>query len=584
MFTLHQLTYNFNDKKKYLPDCEVIIYKDKLKEIEKKISVYKDSALYRDYLRLYIIYENGGLLLDGKFDIVSSIDTLLENDMFLGFKTENTISTELIWAKEKKNKYIKIILDEIEKRFKNSEKENDITDIISKGIGINLRNKINSTVKIAENSYIYSYDYFYPLDYENSGKKFSENTRVIFYDNTKKLSLKKQIKLSAFKKYGSLSVKYIQTLSDILRFRLASKKYIIMQKTAFDKKKKNKVTSNAIEILDNIALNKNEYIIFHNSNWLGVTSATKELFDNLVPIEEIYDNNKAKLLARKINEIGVKQVIFSAFADGWELLAREIKNINSNIKIKVFWHGSHSQVIDTINWRTNVKALNLHREGIIDVFATCKESIVNFYKSQGYRTAFIKNTVRLDNSLKEDIIKNKAKYFSSKDYSKDKIQIGIYSANMAWRKNMFNQIAASSLILNSKICTLPLNFDGQVFSSKLNEEIEGESKGVKREVLLRKMSENDINLYVTFSECAPMLPIESMEVGTLCISGNNHHYFKGTKLEEYLIVDREDDVIEIAKKIRYALDNKDEIFKLYNEWKKDYDIQSKKSVDDFLNM
>ena len=81
-----------------------------------------------------------------------------------------------------------------------------------------------------------------------------------------------------------------------------------------------------------------------------------------------------------------------------------------------------------------------------------------------------------------------------------------------------------------------------------------------------------------------MLPIESMEVGTLCISGNNHHYFKGTKLEEYLIVDREDDVIEIAKKIRYALDNKDEIFKLYNEWKKDYDIQSKKSVDDFLNM
>ena len=143
---------------------------------------------------------------------------------------------------------------------------------------------------------------------------------------------------------------------------------------------------------------------------------------------------------------------------------------------------------------------------------------------------------------------------------------------------------AAQIAATKPICTLPLNFDGQVFSSKLNEEIEGESKGVKREVLLRKMSENDINLYVTFSECAPMLPIESMEVGTLCISGNNHHYFKGTKLEEYLIVDREDDVIEIAEKIRYALDNKDEIFKLYNEWKKDYDIQSKKSVDDFLNM
>ena len=92
------------------------------------------------------------------------------------------------------------------------------------------------------------------------------------------------------------------------------------------------------------------------------------------------------------------------------------------------------------------------------------------------------------------------------------------------------------------------------------------------------------NLYVTFSECAPMLPIESMEVGTICISGNNHHYFKDTELEKYLVVDREDDVIAIKDKIKYALENKEEIFRLYKEWKNNYDLESKKSVEEFLSM
>ena len=91
------------------------------------------------------------------------------------------------------------------------------------------------------------------------------------------------------------------------------------------KKHSNECIINAICTLDKINLKKDDYIIFHNPNWLGVTSATKELFTNLIPIEEIYDKSYSLKLARKINEVGVKQVIFSAFADGWELLAEDIK-------------------------------------------------------------------------------------------------------------------------------------------------------------------------------------------------------------------------------------------------------------------
>ena len=112
----------------------------------------------------------------------------------------------------------------------------------------------------------------------------------------------------------------------------------------------------------------------------------------------------------------------------------------------------------------------------------------------------------------------------------------------------------------------------------------GEYSHLKREDLLVEMSKNDITLYVTFSECAPMLPIESLEVGTICITGNNHHYFDGSKLYDYLVVEREDDVMAIYDKINYALENKEEIFRLYKDWKKENDEKTRKSVENFLRM
>ena len=311
---------------------------------------------------------------------------------------------------------------------------------------------------------------------------------------------------------------------------------------------------------------------------MGVTSATKELFTNLVPLQELNSNSDVDRVVQKILELNPKQIIFSAFADGWEKLARKIREKRPQIKIKSFWHGSHSQVVDEINWRTNTHVINLHKEGVIDVMGTCKESLLNFYLSQGYKAAFLKNTVRLDEELLNEVK-------GAKEANKNKnLKIGLYAAGLDWRKNMYTQMAAASLYDNAIIDSLPLSYESEAFMSKFKIGLEGQRKGVPRKELLKRMSLNDINLYVTFSECAPMLPIESMEVGTLCISGNNHHYFKNTALEEYLIVNREDDVIAIKEKIDYALENKDKIFELYNSWKQNYDQESLDSVQEFLKM
>lgn len=573
-----------NDKyidsiKKYIKDVELnIISGEELQSIKKEIKIDESNDMYNDYLRTYILFKNGGLLLDGSFEIKESLTPFFNNSLFLGYKTENEISTNIMYSKERKNKYLKQVLEFIEEgKFKN------ITEVFSKILNRDLGKTYNSLVRLREDIYIYPYDYFYPLDYEKHGKNISENTKVIFHESLP-LSKFSRIKYGIYKKHGTYALRYLLTLINSIKERLGSKRYINRQsKGKFDNSDEiEESVFNAVSILEEYKKKDLEYVIFHNPRWMGVTSATKELFENLVPLQGTYTSSQVDLIAKKVLQLNIKQVVFSAFEFGFDNLARKIKSMNKDIKIKLFWHSSNSQIngqlVDIMNWKTNLKVINLHREGIIDVFGTCKESLVNFYRSQGFRTAFIQNTVSLDSNLKSRMLDI---HKSSKN---EKIKIGLYAAGMDWRKNMFNQIAGASLIENAVVDSVPLNFEGQVFASKIGLEMTGLSSGVKREELLKRMAGNNINLYVTFSECAPMLPIESMECGTICLTGDNHHYFKNTELEKYLVVSREDDVVAIASKIKFALSNEEKIFKIYNSWKKKYDLESKKSVQAFLDM
>ena len=579
VFVLNNINKYISSVEENVPHLDVhVLSSEELKKYEEKVPLKKDNSLYYDYLRLFIVYTEGGLVLDGKIEIKENLTNFLKNNIFLGFKNENEIATNIIWSKESNNVIIKNLLKEMELL-----PDENINNIFSKVLKKDFSNIYNSLVVINKDIYIYPYDYFYPLDYERHGKNISENTKILFYECLP-LSKYCKIKFNIYRKFGPNALRYVLTLTDSFRNKLGAKRYI-------SKKKKGKfqdlkiIEQSVIEaasILDQYKNKNIDYIIFHNPRWMGVTSATKELFDNLVPLQGLCKDSQVDLIARKIIELNVNQIIFSAFEYGFDKLAKRIKQLNKAIKIKLFWHSSHSQIngqlVDIMNWKTNLKVIKLHREGIIDVFGTCKESLVEFYKSQGFRTAFIQNTVRLDETIKSKIVDIK------NDNSKDKIKIGLYAAGMDWRKNMFNQIAGASLVPNAIVDSVPLNFEGQVFSSKIGLQMSGLNKGVEREELLKKMALNDINLYVTFSECAPMLPIESMEVGTICLTGDNHHYFKGSELEEYLVVSREDDVCAISNKINYALENRDKIFELYNKWKEKYDNISRESVEDFLNM
>lgn len=337
-------------------------------------------------------------------------------------------------------------------------------------------------------------------------------------------------------------------------------------------KKKTKEVMNKIEQLET-----SDYITFCNPECIGIMYSVKELFDEKKVIElyELFNKKEIKNIALKVKEKGVKQVIFATMAYGYKSLAEEIYNLDSNITIKFLWHGSHALFVNRDEEYFLQNILDLQKRNIVKEIGFLKESMAEFYKLKGYNSVFVMNNVT---SIKnnENARKNK----------NTKLEIGVYAAGDRWEKNTYNQLSACAMIKDAIVDVVPNTSLSKSFSKLMGITLKSnELKGsISRAELFERMKKNDINLYVTFTECAPMIPLESLELGVPCLVGDNNHYFKGTELEQYLVVKSEDNIDEIYEKIKVCVENKEKIMKLYKKWKEEYNKKSLKSIQEFLNM
>lgn len=571
--------------KKYLPDYKIIEWNESNVDLEecpfiKEAYENKKWAFVADYARTKAIYEMGGIYFDTDMMITKNIDFLLDKETFLGIEDSMLVNAAVWGTNKPKTNFAKRMLD-----IYKSQEHFNVDDIYKMSIPRMITKILDeygfdptaTDVQVLnKNIYVYPRPYFYPLSYDFKNNIFTEDTCMIHYFDATWIPKNDQLEMKLIRKIGR------KNTARFLRIYRFGKKCVkkalklCLFPIVIYRNYKRKITPKYLENI-NIAISdmdkiKDDYIVMHNPEWLGVTSATIELFASRVRCGELFRKKDVKLIGNKILAKKYKQVIFSAMCIGWKDLAIYLKEKNPNIKIKVFWHGSHSQVSEPYGWARNIEIIELHKEGIIDVFATCKESILRFYKHEGYNTTFIRNNVILPKKIKGNP-------------PKDFIKVGIYAAKSDdWRKNLFAQLAAVSLIPNAVVDMVPLNPEAKKFALELGLKLEGLDKPIPRDELLKRMSNNTINLYVTYSECAPMLPIESFEVGVPCISGNNHHYFKNHELEKYIIVKNEENAVEISKQINNCLNNKDEVMKIYKEWKKENNTLSKESVKKFLEM
>ena len=202
--------------------------------------------------------------------------------------------------------------------------------------------------------------------------------------------------------------------------------------------------------------------------------------------------------------------------------------------------------------------------------------MTEFYKNLGYNAYYMMNNVKSLDIDKEEKNLDKTKQ------ENQSVNIGIYNAHSRELKNIYTQILATTFFKNSKIDIIPISKEIKEYLKVLDIKYTCIDKFIPTEELMRRIKRNDINIYVTFTECSPMFPMESFEQGVPCLIGNNNDYFIGSKLRDYVCVNREDDPREIRDKIRNVLENKEEVLKLYKKWKDNFNIEVKKQVKEFL--
>ncbi len=573
--------------KKYLPDYEIVKWSEEnvdLKECEFIKGAYENKkwAFVADFVRAKALNEMGGIYFDVDMEITNDITHILNDETFLGVEDSGKVAVG-VWFEKYKNSYLS---EEMISYYKNIKSFN-VDDVFEYAIPVLISNilgkigfveLVDDIQKLDKGIVIYPREYFYPLSYNRQNNKFTEKSCMIHYYDASWVPKAEKREIRIFRIFGQ---KNGQKVIDFLRFFKRSIKRmlkLILFPLVIHRNKKRKqiyVENNLSDVaiqLENIRTK--EIIAFYNNEWIGTKHSTKEIFKNTVGLNSYHDDMLIKKIADFILEKKPKMLVFSPVDLTWINLIKQIRSIDKKIIIKILWHGSNAMNIEEYDWKVLKSILHLSKSKTINSIGFVKKSMYEFYKAKNYNVEFVMNMINID-EYKSDV----------KSIAKTKnVKIGLYASGDRWVKNFYNQLSAASLIKNHQIDCIPLTNKTREFCALIDANVNGVSVPLPRNELLERISTNDINVYTTFVECAPLLPLESFEMGVPCITSNNHHYWEGSKLEEYLIVNAPDNIIEIKNKIELVLKNKDLIIKLYNEWKKEYVKSAQKSIDKFMEV
>ena len=357
--------------------------------------------------------------------------------------------------------------------------------------------------------------------------------------------------------------------SKIYHFFSNQKYKITHRKEVYEKNKLyTERVDKAIKIIEEYS--EKDYIVLYNPTWLGVAASTKGLFKNNVPLEQVVGKRNINKIANAIVKSNIKSVIFSQIVDGWTDVIEKIKFTKPNLNVKVIWHGNCYEFFSDYTWNLNKEVMHLYNENKIDCFGFVRSTMYEFYKKVGFKSCYLQNNVHKDNVGK------------TAQNNNEKVKIGIYNADSRELKNIYTALSAMKLVPNAVADVVPINEGAKKFVEILNLETTSIDDYIPNEELMNRIQKNDINIYPTFTENAPMFPLESFEMGVPCLLGNNNDYFVGTELGNYVILDREDDAEYISKKIIQCLKNKEKIMSLYREWKNTFDKKCEEYVQEFI--
>lgn len=173
--------------KKYNPEYTIVEWNEK--NINLSCNAYikeayenKKWAFVADYVRLYVVYNKGGIYLDTDVELIKGLDDFLSYDAFFSVERNGNINTGLGFGAKIGNKTVKKLMDSYENiHFCNKETgkldftpcTHRNTETIESMYG-NIKDKINS--RLNDNVIILDSDFFCPYNQKTGEMNKTSNT------------------------------------------------------------------------------------------------------------------------------------------------------------------------------------------------------------------------------------------------------------------------------------------------------------------------------------------------------------------------------------------------------------------------
>jgi hypothetical protein len=299
-------------------------------------------------------------------------------------------------------------------------------------------------------------------------------------------------------------------------------------------------------------------VAVHCPRWLGVSSSTRALFEGstaLYPVPPDARTDPATLTeedlqrhARVLGAAGVKRLLVSGGDLPHLRLADILRANDPEVVCDLLWHGSYVQVSEDYAWLMLRHWIEAVREGRVRSILTVKAGMEEFFRANGIPSALLHNYVPGE-TLPPPVLDG------------DETHVGLWISGASFRKSPHAMICALSMLERVRLHAAGLDPRARELVDFLKIPTHTTTdRPLPQDKLAQAIRSTHVSLYVTFSECCPMLPLESLQQGVPCLVGPVSHLFEDDAyLRDRLVVPCPDRADTIAAYTRRAVAEREEI-------------------------
>jgi hypothetical protein len=309
----------------------------------------------------------------------------------------------------------------------------------------------------------------------------------------------------------------------------------------------------------------------NHPEWRGILAAAKEAFDNVYCVPDDLDEEKGRYYARLLLEAQPPSVTIQGFPHTYYHLVTSLHKLAPSLPIYAIWHGNFLHSKEDYAWESFRLVKSFTEEGQISKLGFVKLGMAEVMKTTGMPAYFILNFVRY-------IPESSSLPLSGGNH------IGVWAEpDYGWKKLPYAMLAALSLIPDPVPHVVNVSPRAQIFGEWFKLNADYHIDALPRHRAMEMLSRMHLNLYVSLTECAPMLPLESLSLGSPALLGPTTHYFLDNEyLHSRLVVPYPDNPEVIARRAIQALQERDEIIRAYTSYAPEYNRRALKVLSEFL--